>query len=39
MYSACCLMVFNVRVKFHENISSDFKDMEQTRKLLTHNGQ
>ena len=35
MCSACCLMVFNVCVKFHENMSSCFKVMEQTRKLLT----
>ena len=35
MYSACRLMVFNVCVKFHENISSGFKVMERTRKLLT----
>ena len=28
--SACCLMVFNVCVKFHENMSSGFKVMEQT---------
>ena len=34
----CCarrLMVFNVCVKFHENMSSGFKVMERTRKLLT----
>ena len=39
MYSACSLMVFNVCVKFHENMSSRFKVMERTRKLLTHKGQ
>ena len=39
MCSARCLMVFNVCVKFHENMSSSFKDMEWTRKLLTHKGQ
>ena len=33
------LMVFIVCVKFHENMSSGFKVMEQTRKLLTHKGQ
>ena len=37
-FSACCLMVFNICVKFHENMSSGFKVMEQTRKLLTHKG-
>ena len=37
--SACCLMVFNVCVKFHENMSSGFKVMERTRKSLTHKGQ
>ena len=35
MCSACRLMVFNVCVKFHENMSSGFKVMEGTRKLLT----
>ena len=39
MSSACCLMVFNVCVKFHENMSSGFKVMERTQKLLTHKGQ
>ena len=39
MFSACQLMVFNVCVKFHENMSSGFKVMERTRKLLTHKGQ
>ena len=33
--SARRLMVFNVCVKFHENMSSGFKVMERTRKLLT----
>ena len=28
-------MVFNVWVKFHENMSSGFKVMERTQKLLT----
>ena len=37
--SACSLMVFNVCVKFHENVSSSFKVMERARKLLTHKGQ
>ena len=36
MCSARRLMVFNICVKFHENMSSGFKVMEQTRKLLTH---
>ena len=35
MCSAHRLMVFNVCVKFHENMSSGFKVMERTRKLLT----
>ena len=39
MYSARRLMVFNVCVKFHENMFSGFQVMEQTRKLLTHKGQ
>ena len=30
MCSACRLMVFNVCVKFHENVSSGFKVMERT---------
>ena len=30
MFSARCLMVFNICVKFHENMSSDFKHMERT---------
>ena len=29
----------NICVKFHENMSSGFKIMEWTRKLLTHKGQ
>ena len=37
--SACHLMVFNICVKFHEYMSSQFKVMERTRKLLTHKGQ
>ena len=39
MCSARRLMVFNVCVKFHENMSSGFKIMERTQKLLTHKGQ
>ena len=35
MCSAFRYMVFNVCVKFHENMSSGFKVMERTRKL-TH---
>ena len=35
MCSARCLMVFNICVKFHENMSNDFKVMERSRKLLT----
>ena len=35
MCSARCLIVFNVCVKLHENVSSGFKVMERTRKLLT----
>ena len=35
MCSAYRLIVFNVCVKFHENMSSGFKVMERTRKLLT----
>ena len=34
MCSACRLMVFNVCAKFHENMSSRFKVIERTRKLL-----
>ena len=36
MYSARRLIVSNVCVKFYENMSSTFKVMERTRKLLTH---
>ena len=39
MCSARRLMVFNVCVKSYENMSSGFKVMERTRKLLTHKGQ
>ena len=39
MCSARRLMVFNICVKFHENMSSGFKVMERTRKSLTHKGQ
>ena len=35
MYSACHLIVFNICIKFHENMSSGFKVMERTQKLLT----
>ena len=35
MCSTCHLMVFNICVKFHENMSSGFKVMERTQKLLT----
>ena len=38
MCSARCLMVFNICVEFHENMSSGFKVMERTQKLLTHKG-
>ena len=34
MCSARRLMVFNVCVKFHENLSSGFKVMERTRKIV-----
>ena len=37
--SACCLKVFNICVKFHESMTSGFKVMERTRKLLTPKGQ
>ena len=37
--SARRLMVFNVCVKSHENMSCGFKVMERTQKLLTHKGQ
>ena len=33
------LMVFNLCVKFHENVSWGFKVMERNQKLLTHKGQ
>ena len=36
MCSAHRLMVFNIYVKFHESMSSGFKVMEGTRKLLTN---
>ena len=36
MCSAHRFMVFNVCVKFHENMSSGFKVMERTQNLLTH---
>ena len=36
MCAACHLMVFNLCVKFHENMSSGFKVMERTQKLFTH---
>ena len=39
MCSACHLMVLNIWVKFHENMSSGFKLMERTQNLLTHKGQ
>ena len=39
MCSAYRFKVFNVCVKFHENMSSRFKVMERTQKLLTHKGQ
>ena len=38
MCSACRLMVFNLSIKFHENMSMGFKVMERSRKLLTHKG-
>ena len=34
MCSACRLMVLNVCVKFRENMSSGFKVMERTRKIV-----
>ena len=34
MCSALRLMVFNVCVKFHENVSRGFKVMERTRKIV-----
>ena len=36
MRPACCLMVLNICVTFHGNMSSSFKVMERTRKLLKH---
>ena len=39
MCSARHLMVLNICVKFHENMSSGFKVRERTRTLLTHKGQ
>ena len=39
MNSARRLIVFNVCVKFHENMLSGFKVMERTRKFLTQKGQ
>ena len=39
MCSARRLMVFNVCVKFHENMLSGSKVLERTRKLLSHKGQ
>ena len=39
MSSARHLMVFSICVKFHENVSSGFKLMERTQKLLTHKEQ
>ena len=39
MCSECRLMVLNICVKFHEIMSSRFKLMERTPKLLTHKGQ
>ena len=41
-YGSCVLHVvswFNICVKVHESMSSSFKLMEQTQKLLTHKGQ
>ena len=35
MCSACHIVVFNICVKFHENMSSGFKVMKRTQKLLT----
>ena len=35
MCSACHLMVFNICVKFHENMSSCFEVMERTQNVLT----
>ena len=38
MCSALPLMVFNICVKFYENMSSCVKVMERTQKLLTPKG-
>ena len=41
-YDSCVLHVvswLNICVKFHENMSSGFKVMQRTRKLLIHKGQ
>ena len=38
MCSTRRLMVFNLCVKFHENISRGLKVLEQTQKLLIHKG-
>ena len=38
MCSAPRLMIYNVCVKFHENMSSGYKIMERTQKLLTQRG-
>ena len=34
MCSALRLMVFNICVKFHENVSRGFKVMERTQKIV-----
>ena len=39
MCSARRLVVFNICVKFHENMSSGFKLMDWIQKLLTHKRQ
>ena len=39
MRSACCLMEFNICVKFQDNMSSGFKLMERTEISLTPKGQ
>ena len=39
MGSARRPMVFNICMKFHENMSSGSKVMERTQKMLTHKGQ
>ena len=39
MCSALPPRVFNICVKFYENMSSHFKVMERTQKLLAHKGQ